>query len=261
MQHPLNLRGCMEKEELLRKRLLEKAQKAYNSNVYMFTEFLDLYDRDVYYSMKRELSFIPNEEWGGMADCERVMVCFGSVEAFGYEGEYPISTIKISPLSAKFSDNLTHRDFLGSLMNLGIERDRLGDIIIEENTAYLFCCDNIAKFIADNLFRVKHTSVSCEISKDGPEKIQKEPEYSIIQVQSLRLDTVIAKAFNMSRGLSCEYIIGQKVFLNGRLCESVSQSLKEGDKITVRGKGRFKINAQTGISKKGKLNIEIEKNS
>lgn len=251
----------MEKEELLRKRLLEKAQKAYNGNIYTFTDFLDMYDRSVYNSMKKELSFIPNEEWGGMEDCERVMVRFGSEEAFGYEGEYPIACIKISPLSAKFSDNLTHRDFLGSLMNLGIERDRLGDIVIEENTAYLFCCESVAKFVADNLFRVKHTSVSCEISREGPEKIQTEPVYSIIQVQSLRLDTVIAKAFNMARGLGCEYITGQKVFVNGRLCESVSQSLKEGDCITVRGKGRFKINSQTGVSKKGKLNIEIEKNS
>ncbi len=251
----------MEREELLRKRLLEKAQKAYNSNVYTFTEFLDMYDQDVYNSMKRELSFISLGEWGGMDGCERIMVRFGSEEVFGYDGEYPISCIKISPLSAKFSDNLTHRDFLGSLMNLGIERDRLGDIVIEDNNAWLFCCDSIADFITDNLFRVKHTSVSCEISKNGPEQIQKEPIYSIIQVQSLRLDTVAAKAFNMSRGLSCEYIIGQKVFVNGRLCESVSQSLKIGDIITVRGKGRFKISSQTGISKKGKLNIEIEKNS
>ena len=251
----------MEREELLRKRLLEKAQRAYNSNVYTYTDFLDMYDRDIYNSMKRELSFIPSEEWGGMEGCERVVVKFGSEESFGYAGEYPISCIKISPLSAKFSDNLTHRDFLGSLMNLGIERDRLGDIVIEGNTAYLFCADSIADFVAENLFRVKHTSVSCEISQNGPEQIQKEPVFSIIQVSSLRLDTVVAKAFNMSRGLSCEYISGQKVFVNGRLCENVSQSLKEGDCITVRGKGRFKISAQKSLSKKGKLNIEIEKNS
>ncbi len=251
----------MEKEELLKKRLIEKANKAYNSNVYTFTEFLDMYEQSIYNSMQKELSFIKHTPWGGMEDCERLMVRFGDAELFGYEGEYPIACIKISPLSQKFSDALTHRDFLGALMNLGIERDRLGDIIINENTAWLFCMDSIAAFICDNLYKVKHTSVSCEISKDGPSAIIKEPVYSLIQVQSLRLDTVVAKAFNISRSLACEYISSQKVFVNGRLIESVSQSLNEGDKITLRGKGRFRISAQTGVSKKGKLNIEIEKNS
>lgn len=251
----------MEKEELLKKRLLEKAQRAYNNNVYTYTEFLDMYEQSIYNSMKRELSFVPNTVFGGIEDCERAMVRFGSEEVFGYEGEYPISCIKISPLSEKFSDNLTHRDFLGALMSLGIERDRLGDIVFLENTAWLFCLENIASFICDNLFKVKHTSVSCQICSDGPNEIVRKTVCSVVQVSSLRLDAIIAKAFNMGRSLACQYISGQKVFLNGRLCESVSQSLKAGDSITLRGKGRFKILRETGLSRKGKINVEIEKDA
>ena len=177
----------------------------------------------------------------------------------GYAQNYPISCVKISPLLQKFADKLTHRDFLGALMNLGIERDRLGDIVICDNEAYLFCLENIAPFIADNLSQVKHTSVKCEITEYEDKKSLNENQKLAIRVSSPRLDAVIAKAYNLSRGDSAQNIIAQRVFVNGRLCENVSHTLKEGDIVSFRGKGRLTVIAFSGISKKGKNIIEIEK--
>ena len=111
--------------------------------------------------MEKELSYVPYQLGGGYQDAERVMLRFGGEELMGYEEEFPISCLKVSPVSAKFADVLTHRDYLGALMNLGIERDRLGDILIAGNEAFIFCTSSMADFITENLVKVKHTSVSC----------------------------------------------------------------------------------------------------
>ena len=94
------------------------------------------------------------------------MIRFGSEDTTGYDLPFPITILQITPLMDKFSDELSHRDVLGSLMNLGIEREMTGDIIMKassrsgiRNTAYVFCVSSIADYISENLTRIKHTSV------------------------------------------------------------------------------------------------------
>ena len=257
--HPFFQRRNMEKEELLKKRFEEKAKRAYNAGIYTFTEFLDMHEQEIFHSVSNQLSYIHFTLWGGKPGCERQMVRFGDEETMGYVQNYPISCVKISPLNMKFADKLSHRDFLGALMNLGIERDRLGDIVICDSVAFLFCLESIAPFIADNLTQVKHTSVKCEITEYVESDITEEKKILTIQVSSPRLDAVISKSYNLSRGESAQNIIAQRVFVNGRLCENVSHALKEGDIISFRGKGRLTVLAFKGMSKKGKNIIEIEK--
>ena len=98
---------------------------------------------------ERDFNFISYEISGGYEDAERVIVRFGSEDELGYEEAYPITLLRIAPLQSKFADDLTHRDFLGSLMNLGIERDVLGDLLINEKCAYLFCKESVADYIID----------------------------------------------------------------------------------------------------------------
>ena len=131
-------------EILLRKRLKELADKAYHNSQYLFTGFLSAAELDTYYHMERDLSYVPVTVFGGTADCERVMLRFGSEELCGYEEAFPIRCIEIAPLVEKFGEELGHRDYLGALMNLGIERSTLGDIVIAAKHAFLFCTETVS---------------------------------------------------------------------------------------------------------------------
>lgn len=247
----------MEEDELLEKRFRELADKAYRNNMYTFTGFLGLSQLSVFYQMEKELSYIPTRVFGGSSICERAMLRFGSEELFGYEEEFPIVCTEISPLLQKFADALSHRDFLGALMNLGIERSTLGDIIIRENRGFLFCTDVIAPFITENLTKVKHTDVLCKKAEEIPREKQEDLKELKIQLASERIDGVAAKVFRISRSDSIALFRQKKVFLNGRLCENNSALLKAQDIVTVRGYGKFIFAGGGSLSKKGKLNAVV----
>ena len=100
-------------------RLRDLANKSYQQNIYTFSAFLGLSEISVYEQMKKEISFAHPMLFGGYGMAERQMVRFGSPQEFGYEEEFPITCIHVTPLLAKFADELSHRDFLGALMNLG----------------------------------------------------------------------------------------------------------------------------------------------
>ncbi|MBQ8596734.1 MAG: hypothetical protein IJ409_02985 [Lachnospiraceae bacterium] len=247
----------MEAEELLKKRFAELARKCYQNNQYTFTDFLSLADMAGFYEMEQELSYVPYTIWGGSELCERVMVRFGSEEFLGYEETFPITCLEISPLAQKFADSLSHRDFLGALMNLGIERSTLGDIFIVGNAGYLFCLDKMAAYIIENLTRVKHTTVMCKTVEAPAALAESDKQEAVIQIASKRVDGVIAKVYKLSRSDSLELFRQKKIFINGRLCENNSQLLKEQDKVSVRGYGKFEFAEELNISKKGKLNARV----
>ena len=171
---------------------------------------------------------------------------------------FPIQCLKIAPLSAKFSDKLTHRDYLGALMALGMERETLGDIIVKEDCAYLFCEERIAPYITEHFVQAKHTSLHCQPVAQLPEGALFRTEKRLVQLSSQRMDALIAHAFKMSRGDAQSLFPAGKVFVSGRLCESPGQVPKEGDIISVRGCGRLRYAGVESMSKKGKENTAVE---
>ncbi len=231
--------------------------RSYERGRYAFSDFLGLTDLSEVLSELRSCGNIPYELWGGRDDAERVILRIGSEETLGYLEAYPISVIEISPKNQKFADELSHRDFLGALINLGIDRSTLGDIYIDENVGYLLCLSKMEQFITENLTRVKHTSVSCKVIDELPALAASEPREVFIRSASLRLDSIIAKTYNLSRNASQELFAVGKVFVDGRLCESPSYTLKEGDTVSVRGYGRLKLSEVGPASKKGKLGISL----
>jgi RNA-binding protein YlmH len=243
---------------LFKKRLDELANKAYNNSQYLFTSFLSMAELDIYYSMERELSFIPVTAFGGTNDCERVMLRFGGEELCGYVEEFPISCIKISPLIEKFGEELSHRDYLGALMNLGIERSTMGDIVIIGKDCYLFCTEKIAPYILDSLDKVRHTNVRCQIAEHVPESTVTKFERKTLQVNAARADSIIAKLYKISRSEGVELFRAKRVFVNGRLDENNSGQLKPMDKVSVRGFGRFKFIGVSSQTRKGKLNVDVD---
>lgn len=247
----------METEELIKKRFRELAQKCYQNNQYTFTGFLGLSDVSCFYEMEKELSYVPFKLWGGSELCERVMLRFGSEDMLGYEEPFPITCICAKPLAARFADELTHRDFLGALMNLGIDRSTLGDIMLLDNIGYIFCMENMADYIIEHLDKVRHTSIGCGRTTELPAFGEKDRQEVKIQISSERIDAVLAKVYRLSRSDAIEYFRQKKVFVNGRLCENNSYLLKDGDIVSARGCGKFEYCGWRNVSKKGKINACI----
>ena len=240
----------MENETLLKKRLAELSHRAFERGYTTYSTFLNLQEISILKSLKVDSKY---SLFGGYENADRCVAAFSNDEIYSY----PIVCIKIKPLQQKFSDKLTHRDFLGALMNLGIERGMLGDIKIINNEGYLFCLDKISQYIVDNLSSIKHTSVKCKIIDDIPELFNQIPDEEEYIVSSLRIDTVVSAVFKMSRNSASQLINQEKIFINSKTVYKDSVQLKEGDVISVRGYGKFIYSQTVNETRKHKMVVVI----
>lgn len=247
-----------DERELLKNRFLELAKKSYNADIFTFTDFLGLAEQDAFSEVKNKIHPTSYTAFGGADGTERVMLRFGSPEELGYEVPFPIVTLKIEPLSQKFADKLTHRDFLGTILGLGIERSRLGDIAIIDNVGYVFASEDVADYILRELSRIKHTDVRVSIVTDLPEGSLFRTEVRHIQISSERLDAVIARAHGLSREDAQALFKRGLVFVSGKAVSSPSYTPKPDDIISVRGYGRLIYRGPESTTRKGKLNVKIE---
>ena len=195
--------------------------------------------------------------YGGYDGAERRIACFGSEDEFGFASEPPCVCIAVEPLSLKFAEKLTHRDFLGALMSLGIRRETLGDIVIIENRTFIFCLSQIAEYLMGELHEVRRTSVKCSISDIPPELAAKEPEDRELVVPSERADALVAAVYRLSRSGAQELFAQKRIYLNSRTLENTSKELSEGDIISVRGHGRFVFRGAVRETKKGRLRVLV----
>ena len=252
-------------EAQLKKRFADLAAASERNFAYYFTDFLAPCDAALVYPALAEAGY-PSyaadslvTAFGGAEGCERVMIRFGDPAVFGYEEAFPIRALFIRPKNEKFADDLTHRDFLGALMHLGIERDVLGDIIVRENAACVFTKDTLADYICDSLDRVRHTAVTAQILDEAPDDIRPQLTAEHVNVASERPDAVIAKLYNLSRGKAQTLFSQGAVLLNGRPLEKSGASLSDGDIISVRGFGKFIFRGTDHETKKGRIVVKIER--
>lgn len=235
----------------IEKRFTELANRAEERCYTTFSEFLNMEEESRLSALKLNT---PYKLFGGYDMAERCIAAFGEHCEYA---EFPISIIKIEPLARKFADKLSHRDFLGSLMGLGIKREVLGDIILFDNTGYLFCLQAISDYIVQSLDKVKHTNVKCSIISNLPEKAQKAPEERQLIVASERLDVIAAAACNLSRNAVKELFTSRRIYVNSRLCENFSYIPKEKDVVSVRGFGRVVYGGVVGKTKKSRFIIKV----
>ena len=247
-------------EELLEKRFLELAAKSERGAYFTFTDFLGLAELSVFSGIKRDLR-CAYTLFGGHSETERVMVRFGNEEELGYSEPFPIKIIKIYPTARKFAEKLGHRDYLGTILGLGIERSVIGDILIFDTDAYVFVKSDMADYIASSLERVRHTTVRAEIISEDelPEGELFRTEGITVQLAGERLDALVAKVFSLSRDEALGLFRRRLVFVGGALCENNSATPRVGDVISVRGHGKMIYRGQIGVSKKGKLNVLVDK--
>ncbi len=251
----------MDETQIIKARLKDLAARAYKQNIYTYSNFLNLSELDILEDIKHELSYVDFSTYGGSLMCERQMVGFGSVEMFGYDGQWPINIVLVEPVLEKFSDELNHRDFLGALMNLGIERSVIGDILVKNGKrAYIFCMDNIARFVADNLNKIRHTNVKCTILPIGQELEDLKPQLVDLSfiVAAPRFDAIVAAATKLSRSEAVNLFRAKKITLNGRINENNSMVLKDGDIFSVRGYGKFQFCGTGGETRKGKIYVHLK---
>ena len=249
-----------QEDRVLKKRFEEQANRAYRTNCYVTTAFLNEMEQDVLLSGEWDYATKVRLD-GGNPLCERKVAIFGDADAFGYEPMLPFVLLRITPVARKFAEQLSHRDVLGAVMNLGIERSTVGDIFVQDKEVYLFCLEQMAEFIADNLTRIRHTVVKMERvpMEEAASLALAEATAEQVLVSSLRLDAVIAAVYHMSRQESQQYIRDRKVAISGRINENNSGILKDNVMITVRGKGRFFYETVAYETKKGKYQLNIRR--
>ena len=187
---------------------------------------------------------------GGHADAER------RIAVFGEGGE--IVCLEISPLSEKFAGEVSHRDFLGALMGLGLRRETMGDIVLVGKTGYLFCLKGVAEFIESELHEVGRTRVKA-VRGTLPEGTAALPDETSVVVSSTRLDALVAAVFDLSRSGSTELFRQERVMIGGAPVKGPAQEAKPMDIISVRGFGRFRYDGEERETKKGRLRVIIRK--
>ena len=247
----------MQKEEfMLQKRFLELSKISYQREIVTYSDFLNLNELNILHTTPKQEFYSCYETFGGYEHSERQMVAF-LPDALCFDKDYPISILKIEPIQKKFAEELTHRDYLGAILNLGIERCKLGDILVQEDGAILFTHRSLENFITEELCRVRHTQV--RVSTIQEKDFEYKPNLKEIKgtVPSLRLDSLLSLAFSSSRSKLVAYIENGKVFVNGKLVTSNGYQVKENDIISVRGLGRFQYKELISKTKKDRLYVTI----
>lgn len=194
--------------------------------------------------------------FGGFDDAEKkIMGVFPEWETAD-TASFPISCLKIE---GGFSRKLTHRDYLGTLLSLGITRSKLGDIVVDDGFAYVFLHSDIADYVSDNLRKIGNQGVKVTAADNlGELKIERRCKTFGAVCASERLDAVVGAAANLSRSLSAGLIEGGKVKLNHREIYKTSEQIKEGDLLSIRGYGRFIVHSFDGETRKNRLHITLK---
>ncbi len=245
-------------DKLLAAKVLDQADLCIKKHCYSFTNFIDDHRSQKYMTMISKISGLSTMCFGGHEKAERKIIGFCPDYQTLLPAQFPILPLQITP--ALFSGKLTHRDYLGSILGLGIDRNKVGDIFLYDDSAIALVHADIMSYIVLNLSKVAHSRVELmEISLSevsSPKVNMKETNTTVL---SLRADAVVSAGFHIARGQAADLIHSGKVFINGSLVLSISTLLKEGDLLTVRGIGRIQLHKIIGKTKKDRFSIIIHR--
>lgn len=193
--------------------------------------------------------------FGGFDGAERLMAAV--VPNDWEEISYPMCAVRVDNLSKK---ELSHRDYLGSILALGITRDNLGDIAVAEDGAYVLSCVDIADYIVTNLTKIGSSGVRLSVAEDvSALEITKNFKTISATVSSMRLDCIVSAMTGKSRSVASELISDGLVSVNYDEVKSVSHTVKDKDVLSVRGFGKARVETDMTLTKKGRTHINIQK--
>ena len=237
-----NFSGNSEDSEFLR-RLSDLVAQNERTGAPRFTLFLTEHEQAV------ASSFTRGELFGGYDEAERKMLIIGDY------GDYPLCAFTAT---FRDCDELSHRDFLGSLMGLGIKRELVGDIIVGKGYALFFTAQSVRELVLTELLKVGRVGIRLTegITCPIPER---EFEVLDVVVASMRLDAITAAVTNLSREKSLRLIKSGFVVCNGRCLQDGDVQVPENSRLSVRGYGKYIVSRICGGTRKGKMHLEIKK--
>lgn len=243
-------------DRVLVNELMECSRACASDYVSRHTDFLDPREQKIAEEVLKLQKNISFEFYGGIEVSERAVCVIHDMNYELSEEDIPVTILSIT--WSKSSRKLSHRDFLGSILGCGIKREKVGDIILDENRAYAVCMSDISRYLLYNLSKVGSTAVSVTETKSAEKKEEKVRSIKST-VASLRLDSLIATGYGISRAKAVEAVRGGKVKVNWDDAESVSREMKQGDVISLRGRGRIVLEEVSGTTKKDRIKIVIKK--
>ena len=240
-------------DDLIIARAEDTIKRCCTKNIPAFFGFLNEHECSIVqlYAKNKHCRFLL---FGGYEGAERVI--FAALPDWAEDTQFPITALTFE---YKKEYSLNHRDFLGSLMALGITREKIGDIVVGEGRTVVFIHDDIAGFVVSQITKIGRVGV--KITTGAPYDIQVDNKYEIITktIASARLDCIVAAITNNSRTAATELIISGNVFTSGVENRSVSYTVKEGETLSVRKHGKYIIDSGANLTKKGRLRLECRR--
>lgn len=241
-------RASNEAEKLLARRLCDLSERADRSGAISSTAFLSPSEQEFCRTIAHLLPCPPGFD-GGFEGAER------AVARFGEYGERPVAGILLTHKTP-----LGHRDILGSVLGLGLERGVVGDIVAGENESRLVVLRPNLAFLLGSFDRAGRVRVEArELPLERFEPPERRTERKVVSVASPRLDALVAAAWGLSRDEAQSRLTRGLVQLNHRPTLDHSKQVKEGDTVSLRGRGKLVVGATLGESRRGRQRIEIEK--
>lgn len=225
-------------------------KKIVNRGDVVLTDFLDFEEQKEIFAVKS--SDIDLYLDGGYDGAERKRALIGYLDKSKINYDIVILQSSYDP---KFGE-ISHRNVLGTIMAFGIKRSTFGDIIVEDNLITIFASLEISDYLINNLTMISRQRMDFKIIKQYKQKEIKE-EIRTINVASMRLDAVVAKAINKSREDACELIKSGLVLINHKECLNITHTVKVNDLLSIRKFGRVEIVENLGLSKKNRIILEI----
>ncbi|MBE8954234.1 MAG: RNA-binding protein [Quinella sp. 2Q5] len=237
--------------------LIDIAANAIKSRKCTITAFLSPFEQDMAGVVANSLGELNVDFYGGYRGAERQRAAFCHVDFQGTPN-FEIAVIK-AQWNGEFA-RLGHRDVLGSIMSLGVERKYIGDIIATKDCARLLVDRKMCDYFTANLTQIGGTSVTTTVDElDSIEPKEERTKEIKATVASLRADSIAAAGFGMSRSKAAQEIAAEKLKLNWQTLKSASQSIKAGDILSMRGRGRLEVTEIRGQTKKGRVGVLLKR--
>ena len=247
-----------EEDRMLGSHILDKCEQVLKYHKTQATDFLNPYQREIAEKLIEQIAEINYKKEGGYSAAERKRIVIFPEYLFPDLVE---KQIKVYQLDGNFAfQKLTHRDFLGALMGLGLQRKVIGDILVHSDFAQIIVAVEVQDIIELKLKKVHQIPVDVkEINEDDIVKPTRHEKEILTTVASMRLDSVASSGFGDSRSKMSRDIENEKVKLNWKIESDPAAEVEIGDLISVRGRGRVKVESERGISNKGRIKLTLKR--
>lgn len=238
-------------------KLVDFAEQAKKNRKYKLSGFLTPFEQEMANTIANSLGDLHVEFDGGYIGAERQRAAFCHMDFAGTPA-FEIAVIK-AEWNGEFA-RLSHRDVLGSILSLGVSREIVGDIIATKEFAKILVDKKMADYFVANLKRIGDSGVETSIDEllNIEAKEERVKEISAT-VASLRADSIAAAGFGMSRSKMASEIAAEKVKLNWQTLKNAAQSIKQGDILSMRGRGRLEVSEIHGQTKKGRIAVSLKR--